>query len=370
MIPIESPTNPFQTVISPLALSATHGTSNSASHSALLHAVYALAEASRANLQQVAQTRRIIGARHQQLSLQYLSRSISGNDQHYPEVVLAAITILVLAGIINGDSTDWRIHLRGAFSWINSVEKSVWRRNRNASTIYQIFLGVEALRPAHISLALELEPRELFLYEVANESSEDWSWEESDYCLDSVFCIPRDILETIIRINRWIYIDSEVPAAELGSLETLIIRNNPDAMGVSLLTNVTEKLMWHHKCLWHAATHIYFKRMLQKLPLSSVQYLVQQSAEQLDAITFLELGQNVSGILWPAFISGCEADEISSRNSINLYFDKRETLGIGNVKDARSVVREVWRRRDEANGATDISWHEVMWDLGINISIS
>jgi hypothetical protein len=74
--------------------------------------------------------------------------------------------------------------------------------------------------------------------------------------------------------------------------------------------------------------------------------------------------------MWAAFISGCEADETCSRDGIEGYFDKRETLGIGNVKDARTVIREVWRRRDEANGATDVLWHEVMVDLDINISIS
>jgi hypothetical protein len=370
MIPLESQDNPFQTVISPLALSAAYNSSYSDSHSALLHAVYALADASRANLQQVEQSRRVLGARHQQLSLQYLARSISSNDHAYPEVVLAAISTLVIASIINGDSTDWRIHLRGAFFWIKSIDRSIWRRTRDASAIYQIFLCVEALRPAHISLALELEPRELFLEDVSKSSEEDQPWEDSDYCLDNVFCIPRGILEAIIRINKWVYMGSKPPATELDSLELLIIRNNPEAMRVDLPATITEKLMWHHSYLWHAATYIYLKRSLQNILLRGVQYLVRQSVQHLDAITLLEQGQNVSGTMWAAFISGCEADETCSRDGIEGYFDKRETLGIGNVKDARTVIREVWRRRDEANGTTDVLWHEVMVDLDINISIS
>lgn len=370
MIPLESRDNPFHTVISPLALTAAYNPSFSAAHSALLHAVYALADASRANLQQVEQSRRVIGARHRQFSLQYLARSISSNDQAYPEVVLAAISTLVMASIINGDSTDWRIHLRGAFFWIKSVDKSVWKRSRNASAIYQIFLCVEALRPAHISLALELEPGELFLEDLSKGSEEDQSWEDSDYCLDNVFCIPRSILEAIIRINKWVYMGSKPPAAELDSLKLLIVRSNPEAMRVNLSATATEKLIWHHNYLWHASAYLYLKRSLQKVPLSGVQYLVRQSVEQLDAITLLEQGQNVSGTMWSAFISGCEADETHSRDGMERYFDKRETLGIGNAKDARAVVREVWKRRDEGTGATDILWHEVMVDLGINISIS
>jgi len=101
-----------------------------------------------------------------------------------------------------------------------------------------------------------------------------------------------------------------------------------------------------------------------------VQHLVRQSIEHLDAIALLELGQNVSGIMWPAFITGCEANDTYSRDRVDAYFDKRETLGIGNVADARTVVREVWRRRDRIVGSVDVSWHEVMADLGINILLS
>ena len=385
MLPTPSADNPFLTIITPLAISASHNSEDPASNS-LLHAIYALAAASRANLQRVEQSGRVIGARHLRLSIQYLMRSISGNSKtKSPETVLAAIDILIIAGIINGESSDWRVHLRGAFAWIQCVEKSVWRRSRGSSMIYQMFLCVEALRPAHRSLALELEPLSLLIEdshklqdemsrprdEVSN-TSETEVYENLDYCLDEIFCISQPILEAIIQMNKWVYIDQKPPTSVLDVLELKIIRSNPELIQAAYpaISSTFEQMKWRYACLWYSATYLYFSCALQKLPVHKVQHLVRQSVEHLDAISLLEVQQNVSGILWPAFIAGCEANDSNSRRRIEVYFNKRETLGIGNTADARTVVREVWRRRDESDRSVDISWHEVMVDLGIDIAIS
>lgn len=385
MLPTPSADNPFLTIIMPLAMSAAYSPEDAASNS-LLHAIYALAAASRANLQRVEQSGRVVGARHLRLSMQYLMRSISGNrEEKSPETVLAAINILVIAGIINGESSDWRVHLRGAFAWIQCVEKRVWRRSRDSSMIYQMFLCVEALRPAHKSLALELEPLSL-LIEDSNKPQDEISRPQDDlssasemevcqnldYCLDKIFCISQPILEAIIQINKWVYIDQQPPTSALDALELKIIRSNPELMRSARPASVSEpeQMRWRYACLWYSATYLYFSRALQRLPVDNVQHLVRQGVEHLDAITLLEVRQNVSGILWPAFIAGCEANDADSRRRIEGYFDKRETLGIGNTADARTVVREVWRRRDKSDRSVDISWHEVMVDLGINIATS
>jgi arginine metabolism regulation protein II len=88
----------------------------------------------------------------------------------------------------------------------------------------------------------------------------------------------------------------------------------------------------------------------------------------LEAIDLLTADLNVSGLLWPVFIVGCEAEEKGLRAGIDKYFDKRETLGIANVPTARRVVSEVWKRRDQ--GDPGVSWHEVMAELGIDILLS
>ena len=381
MIPIESQKNPFRTVIVPLALSAAYNTGDATANSALLHSVYALAAVSRANLKHAGQNQRILGAKHLQLSFQYLGHSISRNNTSSAEVVLAAITTMVLVGLFSGDSASWRTHLRGAFYWLLSIARSAWKRNRNASAIYQIFLCLETLRPAHRTIALELEPRHLSLEHAAmndwtrhqDSSSEDASsiiCNDVDYCLDIVFCITQPILEIIIQISNWVYLGHRPPANELESLESKIILNDRNVMHLSSPTTVCEQMIRNYSCLWYAATYIYFNRSLQKLPLCNVQRLVRQGIEHLDAIALLELGQNVSGMLWPAFIIGCETNEADMRDRVDAYFDKRETLGIGNVTDARTVVREVWRRRDGMDLSVDVSWHQVMTDLGIDILLS
>ena len=77
-----------------------------------------------------------------------------------------------------------------------------------------------------------------------------------------------------------------------------------------------------------------------------MQHFVQQSIAQIEAIEQLEVNHNVSGLLWPAFITACKTEAINLRHRIMRYFGRREKLGIANVTAAKEVVLGVWSRRD------------------------
>lgn len=168
-----------------------------------------------------------------------------------------------------------------------------------------------------------------------------------------------------MQINRLIFGGAELVDGEIVALEFKIMVNNPKAIHFSSPTPVSEKISHHHACVLYCAAYIYFKCSPLKVPSGNVQWLVRQSIEHLDEIELLVDSQKCSGFLWPLFITGCEAVDEDLRAKVAKYFDIRQTLGIANVPTARKVVEEVWRRRDE--GASDVSWHEVMAELGIDI---
>lgn len=374
LMPVRSHENPFQTVMVPLALSALQRTENTAGTYTLLNSLFACAAVIQGNLGR-AEYYGMLGAKYLQSCFQCLRQSLSETATDSPEAVLSAIIVLLIIGIFNADATNWRIHLNGAIKWLRSIKRSAWSRDSNSSTIYDLFLCLEALRPAQRTLALELQPCNLYLEDTVMRQSEfpdrDMSrtCRDRSYSLDFIFGIKQPFLEVIIQINSWVYSGCQPSTSEMQDLEMKIILNDPDIIPLSCHTT-EERLIQLYAHLFHVTTSLYFSRLLQNSSLCTVQHLVRRSIEYLDEIGLLEQGMNVSGLLWPAFITGCEANEEKSRSRIDAYFDKRETLGIGNVKDARKVVHEVWRRRDTMRGLEDVTWHEVMADLGIDILLS
>ncbi|RDW71070.1 hypothetical protein BP6252_07633 [Coleophoma cylindrospora] len=366
MLPVPSDENPFQTLMIPLALSAAEQRQDSAGTSTLLYSLYAVAAISQEN-RSSGQTKQhgVLSAKYLQFSFHYLRRSLSEPNPDHPEAILSAIIMLLLTSIFNEEATDWRVHLRGAFTWLQTVGKSTWKSTREASRVYEIFLNLEAFRPAHPALALELEPWNPNPQGAAEAETAG----EPNQRMMSVFGITQPVFECIIEINSLIYSGREPPARVLQALERKIRDSVPQRSDGSGQT-AQEQLAHLHARVGHVATELYFSRGLRREPLGKVQGLVRQSVELLDRIMRLAAGQNLSGLLWPAFMTGCEADEAESRGRIEAYFDDREALGIGNVTDARTVIREVWQRRDKAKGLVDVKWHEVMLDLGINILLS
>jgi hypothetical protein len=168
-----------------------------------------------------------------------------------------------------------------------------------------------------------------------------------------------------MQVNRLIFEANEPVDGEIVALEFKIMVNNPQSLRFPSLTPAAEKISHHHACMLYCAMYIYYKCSLLQLPPSSVQWLVRKNVEHLDAIESMGANLKCSGLLWPLFITGCEANDKELRRKIIEHFDKRGSLGIANVAAARRVVDEVWRRRDD--GALGVTWHEVMAELGIDI---
>jgi arginine metabolism regulation protein II len=391
MIPTVQLDNPFTTIIVPLALSASDDHRESPGRKALRNSVFALCAFSRSfcSTFSVATRERhhALGSKYLQVAFEELGQSLVKSNHEAPEAVLAAILMLVLIGIFTDNYSNYRIHIRGGVEWIQSIGTSIWSRSRDASAIYQIFTGLEALRPAHSILARDLGPQDLSLEYLSPKetgtrittSNESHSPPDHDtplmalsetgsYCLDKIFALTKPVLECIMQINRLIFPGTMPVDGEFVALEFKIMASNPELLHFPSLTQVSEKVAHHHACSLWCALYIYYKSSMLRLPPNNMQWLVRQSIEHLDAIEVLYGGLTCSGFLWPLYITGCEAEDKDLRIRTVKLFEERDKLTLGNVTVARKVVSEVWRRRDE--GAADVSWHEVMAELGIDILLS
>ncbi len=56
---------------------------------------------------------------------------------------------------------------------------------------------------------------------------------------------------------------------------------------------------------------------------------MRKSLEHLKSIELLETDQNVSGLLWPVFITGCEADDDNLRRRTVATFEWRAMYELG-----------------------------------------
>jgi arginine metabolism regulation protein II len=360
--------NFFQDIITPLALAATNVHHDSFGHRALLHSVYSLAAFNRAKLCPFSQTEQEAGTRHVRESLQYLSRSLKSCGFEQQLATLAVIFMLAMIPSFTGETSEWRVHFRGGRTWLRYIEQSAWRRSRGAVTLYQIFLCMDVLRPTHYSIAKELEPQIYSLEEqISIQATEQLDDSSMQWHLDTLWGLTQPIMNTIHQINRWIFQEYTPSPEELENLRLKIASSEPSNERFSSPTKVCEELTRRHACAFYYACQVYFHCSLQKIQPRYIQHIVRQSIEHLETIDLLETDLNVSGLLWPAFITACETDDIDLRPRIMRYFNKRESLGIGNVSTAKEVVLTVWTRRDKAKADENVLWYHVMAGMGVDM---
>ncbi|EXJ82253.1 hypothetical protein A1O3_06066 [Capronia epimyces CBS 606.96] len=369
MIPTPRKDNPFQTIFIPLALSASQDPDLGSGHAALLHAIYAVSAFNRAQVSETKEHFLAVGTKHHQKSMQYLRRNLTQTGESQREALLATIIAMSSIEVIRGTSSTWRIHLTGGRTWLQAICAQGWANKYSANTLQQIFLCIEALNSRHRRSAGAQDPQvPADPLMIEGGSPVEYTWTE--YILDKVFGITEGIFNSLLRINQLSRRGAPAPSNELDELEQQIKLSDPDAL-VPEVGEEYDQLTQHHACAFYNACLIHFHRTLKRTAPARLQRLVRRSLYHLGEINRLESDKNVCGLLWPLFITACEVDVSSKlRHTCIRLFDKGHLLGIGNMCSAANVVLEVWQRRDEDQLGVDITWQDVMDDLGIDILLT
>jgi hypothetical protein len=74
----------------------------------------------------------------------------------------------------------------------------------------------------------------------------------------------------------------------------------------------------------------------------------------------------MSALLWPLFVSSCEAVTKEDRQlAMDAFVGTERRQGMNNILRAWEVVQEVWRRSDL--GVENINWREICDERGFSI---
>ncbi|KAB2574735.1 Sphingolipid C9-methyltransferase 2 [Lasiodiplodia theobromae] len=229
---VDSATNFFRTIYTPLAVqhpsSSRTGSSSSAPQAAVYHALCAAAAYSRARVCPLSASSSSSSAssssatddetttatRHETAAVRLLQHSLdpaaaTTTTTTQKEAVLAAIILLTLVDIIRGTTAGaWRAHMRGGKSWIEALGGAAgWEEGRKndvdggggsstlaSSVLYQQFRGGAVVASLQDS-------------EGADDYSPDGGGDgvvggEAAYHLDLLYGVPKDMFEVLVRLRK------------------------------------------------------------------------------------------------------------------------------------------------------------------------
>ncbi|CAK3848465.1 Hypothetical predicted protein [Lecanosticta acicola] len=315
---------------------------------------------------------RNMGIKHHQACLRHLQCSLGDRTRSQPDAVLGAIILLITLDCITGDSSAWRTHVRGGRKWLQTARSKLWKGTDSMSTLYQIFSVLEAIGGAAHGLE-----------DFGGDLASDYTYDSilgvcgttlhQNYRLDSLYGLTQPILEAIIHINKLDARPMTATSQEVENLRIKILLNDPRGLCLDDVVDSTEReLVRHHACVFYFACQIHYERTIHRVTPESTQDLVTRALEHLEAIAGLEIHLNVAGLMWPVFVTACEAESDSIRKRFHWYFGKGQKHGIQGISAGQKVVQEVWRRRDacSAPDKASIRWQQVMVDLRLDLLLT
>ncbi|VUC20410.1 unnamed protein product [Clonostachys rosea] len=365
--PLPGILNPIRTVFTPLALEgAQEDASQSTGAVALFHL---LCSASGFHLSNTSQTEderckfEQLALEHHEMGICYLRENIRTDDESQYGPILASLIMCLLTEDITAHDSFWRIHMRGAVEWVNHVGVEYWYQTESASMIYQMFLCMGTLVQSQIL--------------PGDRSGYGWDLRfhlgshPGPYLIESIFGLPKPILEAIHRMN-----DIQKRAQEQQHSENTPVDQNfsaevlkeIDALEFELLLMMPspwespigipqgKQLIYHYGYTYYYASLLYLKRTLKRVPIREVQGLVKNALQHIEALKTLEAGHSTP-CLWPIANIAFEthSPELRPRMLACIdFFSKQSTLLMW--EKFGTSVRGLWTRR-QSPGEENLSWH-------------
>ena len=151
-------------------------------------------------------------------------------------------------------------------------------------------------------------------------------------------------------------IDWQPPLSPENEFEDPQHRLNEDTRMQSILNNA--------EAYRHSA-FVYLYRTIHELPRSHAPVQHHTHLSLLACANVVQLSEQcsdgpMSALLWPLFVASCEASTEEDRAmAITAFGGTEKRQGMNNIARAWEVVKEVWRRSDEAEGEIDVNWRDI-----------
>ncbi|CAH0057170.1 unnamed protein product [Clonostachys solani] len=365
--PLPGILNPIRTVFTPLALEgAQEDASQSTGAVALFHMICSASGFHLSNTCEIGDERRKferLALEHHEMGICYLRENIRTDDESQYAPILASLIICLLTEDITVNDSFWRIHIRGAVEWVNHVGVEYWYQTESASMIYQMFLCMGTLVQSQIL--------------PGDRSGYGWDLRfnleshPGPYLIESIFGLPKPILEVIHRMNDIQKRAQEQQHPENTSADRTFsaeVLKEIDALEFELLLMMPspwespisipqgKQLIYHYGYTYYYASLLYLKRTLKGVPIREVQGLVRNALQHIEALKTLEAGHSTPS-LWPIANIALEthSPELRPRMLACIdFFSKQSTLLMWGKFG--SSVRGLWTRR-QSPGEENLSWH-------------
>lgn len=295
--------------------------------------------------------------------------------------------LLTLVQIYSGHSKNWRTHCEGACAflrdqaWNYGVKLSDFEWMTTQSLYVNRTIGdtsVTSGGPYSDRWEVNVDPSlDQFAPRITSKSSFGFTIGATKGILEGIARIER--LSAQMRSGYEICeADIDLCKQSLDKCRDLCSHGTAWEKGDLLSQNRTTcpysgSIVQHQLKAFIAAAYIFMYRSLLDATPQEVQAYVAEVFETVER--FFELGGG-NLTLWPAFIAAVEAYEDEDVAAANRWLDKATRVGMGNRFLARTIVQEVWRRREVAAQVSGIAlssccidWREVMKDLDIDISL-
>ncbi|KNG85000.1 hypothetical protein ANOM_006560 [Aspergillus nomiae NRRL 13137] len=407
MMPFEHPWNPWKRHYPVVSLQYSES-----GEKALYHAILAHAAFNFANLGHDRQKMMRLAASNYNASIQYVNDSIQASGRDF-DSTLAAIMTLMMAEVYSGNSSKWKHHLQGAWAFLlGSNRKEPWKESEFVCFSTQSLLIVKIIGATCMTDSqtptLMLPPSNEFRSITAARPIEADPVVSSSLHSDLAFAslisstaqfgftigAQRLILEcisTITTVSQQMRSDAS-PRAHitadrtvsqvltcLNLLQTEVLDSSggnielePNSEVNALVPKLkSEELARYQLNAFIYATYIYLYRALLDVPPKRVAAYVSLIFDNITAFSAQSSG-NFS--LWPAFIAAVEAYTVRDLESSCRWLEQSTHFGLGNRLAVRSIVEEVWQRRDALcvesgidPGLAAVDWRDVARDLGVDV---
>ncbi|OGM39530.1 hypothetical protein ABOM_011912 [Aspergillus bombycis] len=407
MMPFEHPWNPWKRYYPAVSLQYSES-----GEKALYHAILAHAAFNFAHLGHDRQKMMRLAASNYNASIQYVNDSIQASGRDF-DSTLAAIMTLMMAEVYSGNSSKWKHHLQGAWAFLlGSNCKEPWNESDFAcfstqSLLIVKIIGATCMTDSHTP-TLMLPPSNASTSITAARPKEAGPAVSSSLHSDLAFAsliswtpqfgftigAQRLILEcisTITTVSQQMRSDasprahimadrtvSQVLAClNLLQAEALDSSGGNIELGPNSKVNApvpklkSEELARYQLHAFVYATYIYLYRALLDVPPKRVAAYVSLTFDNITAFAAQSSG-NFS--LWPAFIAAVEAYTVGDLESSCRWLEQSTHFGLGNRLAVRSIIEEVWQRRDALCGESGIDpglaavdWRDVARDLGVDV---
>lgn len=292
---------------------------------------------------------------YQSDGVRHLNHSLMKDDVDDREGILASLLMCLTYEPATDQRGFWLTHLHGASLWLGKIDVRWWTRKESTLIMYQMVA----------STAIFLRSQ-LLSHTIASESNFNFDLNEvmEPYHLDYIFGIPKRALRMItymISLSVEMEQKGQPPQVDLDLFETELYLAAPLECNVPPAIKDQEDLIRHYSHIFYLGSIVYCKRRLRDQPPASVQGLVAQLLEHIEALKGFT-GRRYCPVLWPIAVALFEAQGSGLRSRALVWVDMiSEMSTLSMWQKFKILLGKFWDRRDTP-GHGEMKWEAYIGD--------